>query len=206
MSADIVRGNAPGMKMLNIDKLATNPYGTIDVEPPWRDGVSAAPDAGPWRFPDFCEPPRLLFDKKLGRPPRDLEDYNAYWLVSAALKDVLDALDPDAFDYRACETVLPTGEAGPKRWLCTVTRAFLGSVDVEASENLLTRRGPDGRTIYTPTPLTKLKLKAEVVGAARFFHIVEVFEKAVYCDQVVRDACKTAKVTGLGFGDDIEAL
>lgn len=136
MSADIVRGNAPGMKMLNIDKLATNPYGTIDVEPPWRDGVSAAPDAGPWRFPDFCEPPRLLFDKKLGRPPRDLEDYNAYWLVSAALKDVLDALDPDAFDYRACETVLPTGEAGPKRWLCTVTRAFLGSVDVRRKDDL----------------------------------------------------------------------
>ena len=174
-------------------------FGGLAVEPPWVIGVSTMPDAGPWRFPHWVEVPRFLFDKKLGRSPRDLENLDGYWLVSAAMKTVLEATDAEACEFCACETVLASGEPGPERWLCTITRAFLGSVDIDATEGLLISKNPNGSLAYTATPMTKLRFRRDVVGSAHLFHVVEISSNRVYCDQAIKDACKAAGLRGIRF-------
>ncbi len=59
MGPDFVRGGAPGFEFENVELLKGGR--TTPSHVPWRPG-----------FPDYPEPPRFLFDKKLGRPVRDL--------------------------------------------------------------------------------------------------------------------------------------
>jgi len=197
VDADFTRGGAAGWKFLNHDTVQKDHKGICPV-PPWPTGQKTTKD-GPWRFPAFVETPRFLFDRKLGRPPRDVENFDGFWIISAATKAVLEAVDPGACEFRPCETVLASGDAGPERWLCTITRAFLGAVDLEATENLLVGRNPNGSLRYSRTPLTKLRLKRDVVGNAHLFHVVEISAHAVYCDSVIKDACKAAGLKGISF-------
>jgi len=195
IDADYIRGGAPWLEILNRKTLKGNGHGlTLCI---WPDGYLQLP-RGPWLFRDFVETPRLLFDKKLGRPPRDLENESGVWVVSAAMKAVLEAVDPAACDFRPCETVLPSGEPGRETWLCTVTRAFVGAVDQDASEFLLVRQGVNGLPAYGVYNLTKLQLKQDVIGGAHLFRIAEM-AGAVYCDQAMKDACKAAGVKGVLF-------
>ncbi len=200
MRADYARGGSPGWKFLNYDTLQRDHKG-IRAAPPWPNGVSASPDGGPWRFPDYVERPRFLFDKKFGRPPRDLESIDGFWIVSAPLKATLEAVDPEACEFRACDTLQSSGEPGPERWMCTITRAFLDAVDLEQSERLLVGKYPNGANRYSRTPLTKLRFKSDVVGKAHLFHAVETSVYLVYCDQIMKDACKTAALKGIMFND-----
>jgi hypothetical protein len=193
-------GGSPGWKFLNNDTLQKDHKGITPV-PPWPNGVTTSPNAGPWRFPDFVEKPRFLFDKKFGRAPRDLENIDGFWMVSAPMKAVLEATDPEACEFRACETVLRSGRPGPERWLCAVTRAFFDSVDLKATEGLTVGRYPNGATNYMKTVLTKLRFNPEVVGTAHLFHAVEISSRLVYCDQVIKDACEAAGVMGVRFCD-----
>jgi hypothetical protein len=199
MDADFTRGGSPGWKFLNHDTVQKDHKGICPV-PPWPTGQKTTKD-GPWRFPVFVETPRFLFDRKLGRPPRDVENFDGFWIISAGMKAVLETTDPEACESRRCETVLASGDAGPERWLCTITRAFLGAVDLEATEGLLSRRNPNGSISYMPTPLTKLRFKRDVVGSAHLFHIVEISARGVYCDQIVKDTCKAAGLKGIKFLD-----
>jgi hypothetical protein len=45
-------------------------------------------------FPDFPEPPGVIFDRKIGHLPRDLELFRAFWLVSERTKAAFEAIDP----------------------------------------------------------------------------------------------------------------
>jgi len=145
MSSDY-RGNSPGMKILNYDTLQRDRKG-ITPAVGWPDGYLTLPK-GPWRFPDYVEVPRILIDARLGRTPRDLEDFDGIWVISGAMKAVLLSVDPAACEFRPCETILRSGESGRESWLCTVTRAFVGAVDPAGSENLDVRKRSDGLSAY----------------------------------------------------------
>jgi hypothetical protein len=197
MDADFTRSGPPEWKFLNSDTVQKNHKG-IRAVPPWPTGGATTKD-GPWRFPVFVETPRFLFDRKLGRPPRDVENIDVFWIISREMKAVLETADPEACEFRPCETVLGSGDPGPERWLCTITRAFLDAVDLEATEGLLSRRNPNGSMSYTPIPLTKLRFKRDVVEGAHMFHVVEISAHRVYCDQIMKDVCKAAGLKGLKF-------
>jgi hypothetical protein len=198
MAADFARGGAPGLKLLNYDTVQKDHKGICPV-PSWLNDVTASPSGGPWRFPVFVETPRFLFDRKLGRPPRDVENIDGFWIVSSEMKAVLETVDPEACEFRPSETILNSGDAGPERWLCTITRAFLGAVDLEATEDLLVGRNPNGSISYTPTLRTKLRFNHDVVGSAHLFHVVGIPWRFIYCDKIVKDACKVAGLKGIRF-------
>ena len=198
MGADFVRGGA-GLKLLNYDTVQKDHKG-ICASPPWPTGQRTAND-GPWRFPVFVEAPRFLIDRKLGRPPKDIEGVDGFWFVSSEMKAVLEATDPAGCEFRPCETVLASGDRGPERWLCTITRTFFDAVDFDATEALLVGKYPNGVSSYTPTPRTKLRFRQDIVKGAHLFHVVEISSRTVYCDQIMKDACKTAGLKGIRFAE-----
>ncbi len=156
ISSDFTRGGPPGWKFLNYDTLQKDHSG-ITPSDGWPDGYLQLP-RGPWRFPDYVDTPRFLIDRKLGRPPRDLEDIDGIWIISAAMKAVLETIDPTACEFRRCETFLVSNVPGPETWLCSVTRAFVGAVDPEASEYLDVTVGCDRLPLYGASPLTVCSL------------------------------------------------
>jgi hypothetical protein len=194
INCDYIHGGVVGWKFVNYDTV--QPGGGVVPRPTWPDGYLQMP-RGPWRLPQFAETPRFLIDKKLGRPPRDLENIDGVFFVSPAMKAVLEAVDPDACEFARCETVLPSGEPGRETWLCVVTRAFAGAVDEQASANLdISPIGPNGLPIYNLMSDTNLRFIREI--NASLFHIAEM-EFYIFCDQSVKDACKAAKLTGIRF-------
>jgi hypothetical protein len=149
------------------------------------------------RYSDFPEKPRFLFDKKLGRAPRDIEGYSGHWLVSDRMKAVFEAVDRDALAFAPCEVCLPDGTEGPRRWLCTVVRV-LDALDEEASQ--LTIGEDQGQKYYLLNVGMSLVFRDEAVGAAHIFRMA-YFEPVVICDQFMKDACQQAALKGILFRD-----
>ena len=58
---------------------------------------------GPRSFPALSEPPRRIIDRSLGRAPADWELFHGFWLVSARMKDVLEAVDREGVAFLECE-------------------------------------------------------------------------------------------------------
>jgi hypothetical protein len=83
-------------------------------------------------FANFPEAPKILFDKKLGRPPFDLGPFGDYWLISDSTKVLFESLQANAFSFLKCDIVLPDGSTGPQYWLCDVS-TILDAVDEEKS-------------------------------------------------------------------------
>jgi Protein of unknown function (DUF1629) len=185
-----------GWKFLNYDTLQAGHRGIYRPDP-WPDGYLQLP-RGPWTLPEFVEPPRFLIDSTLGRPVKDLENYDGFFFISPALKAILQMLDPSACQFRVCETVLPSGEPGPELWLCSVTRAFAGAVDVDNSEDVVVGQGSNGLPRLIIWPGSMLRFRADVIGNAHLFRIAESFSP-VYCDQMVKDACKAGGLKGIEF-------
>ncbi|MBI4724418.1 MAG: DUF1629 domain-containing protein [Rhodomicrobium sp.] len=197
ISYDYIHGGAVGWEFVNYDAMQRGWHG-VRRRDAWPDGYLQMP-RGPWLLPEFAEIPRFLIDKKLGRPPRDLESVDGVFLVSPAMKAVLEAVDPDACEFRRCETMLTSGEPGRETWLCAITRAFVGAIDEAASVELTIRRDPpDYLPSYGMNSSTKLQLIPEVIGKAHLFHIAEM-ARYVFCDQIVKDACKAAGLKGILF-------
>ncbi|HEY8214005.1 MAG TPA: DUF1629 domain-containing protein [Methylocystis sp.] len=173
--------------------------GSLLAHPAWPDGYARLP-RHPWRLPDYREPPRLLFDKKFGRPARDIENKDGLWFVTSAMKAFLERVDPGACEYRKCDTEWSSGEAGPEYWLCSVTRVLFGRdvIDVDKSTNVKVRIEPDGFPTYQTISDRYVHLKPEVVGAAHLFRIVEM-DGRVYCDPFVKDSYKAAGLKGGDF-------
>lgn len=145
----------------------------------------------------FPEVPRFLFDKKLGRTPRDIEQYQGHWLVSDQMKAVFESVDRDAFAFAPCEVQLTDGAEGPRRWLCTVVRV-LDALDEEVSR--LTIGEDNGKKSYVLKTGMSLVFRDEAVGAAHIFRMA-YYEPVVICDQVMKDACQQADLKGILFRD-----
>jgi len=88
----------PGWRVTNLETLRAG-YFTLSP-PPDRRG-----------FAEFPEPPSLLIDDSLGRPPVDWEEYEDFMLVSGRMKRILDQIDL---------VDLPSSNARPR--VRTVTR------------------------------------------------------------------------------------
>lgn len=183
-------------KLENADRLQPNRCGLLPLAP-WPDGYLQLPH-GPWTLPQYLERPRLVIDEKKGRLPRDLEALDWVFFISESAKAVFETLDQTACDIRPCDTFLSSGERGPKTWICSITRAFVGAVDLERSEKLWKSAGPGGLPLYGLGGGAKLRLRQEVVKGAPLFHIAEMGTK-VFCDEAFRLACKEVGLKGIRF-------
>jgi hypothetical protein len=148
-------------------------------------------------FPIYPEAPRILFDKKLGRPVRDLEQCSDYWLISDRMKAVLEATDAEGFAFVKCEVRLRDGEPGPDYWLCDVVRV-LDAVDEMASR--LKIYDEAGEKTYSLRGGANLVFKEDVVGSAHVFRMAHL-EAAVICDEQIKDACRAAHLRGVALID-----
>jgi hypothetical protein len=162
----------------------------------------------PFAFPNYPEPPLFLFDRKLGRIPRDLELFNAYSLVSDRMKVVFQAIDPDAFAFVRCELTVPRGKYdGPDYWLCDVVRV-LDALDEAESRLKIERRGePDypyaSEKHYSIAGASELAFRKDVIGNAHVFRMAHG-EGIVICDDVLKEACRTAGLKGIKFRDALK--
>lgn len=194
---DSSRGESP-FEFVNCDVIQKDKPGLgVPLSDPWPDGWLRLP-RGPWRFPEYTQTPRLLLTPKRGSNPPDLWCFDGFWVVSKKMKTVFETVDPGACDYRPCEVVLPSGETGPERWLCTVTRAFVGAVDEAASRDLEIWEGRDGKRGYSWNLTTELRLKSNVVGSAHLFRVAEMYREPLG-DQIMKEACSAAGIKGLRF-------
>jgi len=199
MGPDFSLGGAPGFKLENEEALVRKPIlignilskGVLEPPPPWPQ------DRRRRGFPEWPEKPCFLFDRKLGRPPRDLEIYHSYWVISEQMKAMLESVDPEGFAYLQCDVVLRNREPGPRRWLCDATRV-LDAIDVPRSKDITVRQEADGSTIYDVWTTVKLRFGDEIVGPAHSFRVVQLPDE-VYCDDFMKAACKAAGVKGVSF-------
>ena len=185
-------GGRPGFAMENADVLAPD---TGVLEPP--------PGRG---FPNYPEPPRFLFDKKIGVAPKDIELFHHYWLISDRMKTVFEVVDPTGFAFVACDIRVPQGHyTGPQYWLCDVVRV-LDAVDETRSRLNI---GIVDDPIYRNYGLkyynflikgAKLVFREDAVGSAHVFRLAHK-DATVIADQALKDACKTAGVAGILFRD-----
>lgn len=193
-SEDYAQGGAPGWEPVNYATVQRNQSG-FALMFGWPDGYLNLP-RGPWTLGEFVEKPRFLIDRKLGRPPRDVECIDDFFFISPKMKSVFEAADPLACEFRPCESYLPSGEPGPEIWLCSITRAFVGAVDIDGSE---VRLMPTADGLPSISRMgARLKLKDDVISGAHLFRVAEM-GGVVLCDQAFKDACKQAGIKGARF-------
>jgi Immunity protein family (Imm11) len=150
------------------------------------------PPPGQYGFPLFPETPRLRPDKKeYDRPPRDLEQFDNYWLVSQRLKDVLEAVDPQGVAFAECEVFYISGKPMElKHNLCDVIRE-IDALDEEESD-IRIRFEPSGRKVYDPRGSKRFIFKEDIIGSAHIFRQKGMFK--IVCDALLRDACRAAGI------------
>lgn len=148
-------------------------------------------------FPPLAETPRLLIDKSLGRPPVDWESFDDFWLVSDRMKSVLEAVDKEGVAFLRCETRSLRGEA-PVYWLCDIVRE-LDVIDEEKSNVKVLDDGTDFRRYDLMETDSSFVFREEAIGSAHIFRTR--FLNLVVCDQVMKDACKSAGLKGMRFGN-----
>jgi hypothetical protein len=193
------QGRPPWFSLVNRQSLQPD-GGGLEAKPAWPDGYGILP-RHPSRFPDYLETPKLLFDKKTGQAAKDLEAAEGFWYVSRAMKELLERVDPEGCEFRKCNTVWVSGEAGPEYWLCSVTRYLNGRdvIDFEATRGLKVSLQPDGHPSYHGlTFASDLRLRPEATGSYHLFRLIGPGDY-VFCDQVVKDACKEAGLKGIRF-------
>jgi len=175
-------GRGHGVVFENVQKLRTPPR--LILRP--REGG----------FPKMSETPLLVYSEKKGDPPQDLEGgMSGYWLVSERLKNVFERIDPEGFEFAACDYRLEDGSAGPRYFLCDVVRV-LDAVD-EGSSKLtveVSEEFPAGR-FYDLTGGWSLVFRSEVVSEAHVFR-TPYSGDLVICDRVLRDAIVKAGIYG----------
>ena len=201
MSFDYRRGGPPGLALLNVDVLAPD------------EGVLLAP-TGRRGFPNYQEPPRFLFDRRLGRAPLDFELFHGYSLVSDRTKAVFQSIDHDAFAFARCDVTIERGLTaqrglydGPDYWLCDVL-PVLDALD-EANSRLGTARReptPDDPRERVPSLAGAyyISFREDVVGNACVFRLATPTITAIMCDDVLRDACRAAGLKGIKFRDALK--
>ncbi|WP_367184935.1 DUF1629 domain-containing protein [uncultured Bradyrhizobium sp.] len=148
--------------------------------------------------------PRITLDRK-SRRPRDCEGWYGLWLISDRAKSVFEAVDPEAFSFLACDVDVQNGVwDGPRYWFCDVRR-FLDAVDEERSKlEIGISDDPAardfGQKCYDFFGDVELVFKEELVGDAHVFRMAHA-ELRIICDQVLKDAWKSAGLRGVLFED-----
>jgi hypothetical protein len=165
-----------GIKFLN-KELLTKFCGRVTLGPP----------PGKRGFLDYPEAPKLLIDKKLGRPPGDLEAFFAYWLISSKTKSIFEALDRDAFAFCKCETSLPDGAEGPEYWLCDV----LPELDAVDEKNSLIKieKFEDGSHAYVFVGFYDVKLREDIIEDHKIFRLLHA-GNFIICNDDFKNSCK----------------
>ena len=189
-----VRGGGPGHSVMieNEEALLTPPSAIIR---PRHGGIPVLPEA-----------PRLVFEGKRRKLPRDLEGgFSGYWLVSQRVKDVFVAVDPEAFAFAACEFVLPDGSRGPQYYLCDVVRQ-LAALDKDRSDFQIetARDHSTGKDvgIMSLAGGARLWFRKEVVGDAHAFRMAEKPSIVIF-DSVLRDATRAAGIGAKASSDGL---
>ena len=177
-----IYSSPPGIKFVN-EALLTKFTGRVILGPP----------PGTRGFPDYPEAPIVLIDKNLGRPPRDLELFGCYWLVSAKAKNLFESLDHQAFSFCKCETRFPDGTEGPEYWLCDVL-PMLDAVDEENSiVKIIIEK--DGGKYYSFVGNHDVKIREDIVSNHKIFRFLYGWSHVI-CDNSFKTACKELKNVG----------
>ena len=180
-------GGFPKIDFANRDRLRRP--GSYTIEPPNGD-----PDQYPER-------PHLVHEPKGGKTnglPRDFEMLASKWIVSEALKQVFQAVDPDAFAFAACDFTLWDGSNGPQLHLCNVLRE-LDALDEAASRvKIKTGEYVNGK-YYNRSGGAALMFRTEAIGGAHIF--ASPYSMDVFCDRVIRDAVVRAGLKGVRLQD-----
>lgn len=183
-------GGFPKIDFANRERLRRP--GSYTIEPPNGD-----PDQYPER-------PHLVHEPKGGKTnglPRDFEMLASLWIVSEPLKQVFQAVDPQAFAFAACDFTLWDGTPGPPLHLCNVVRE-LDALD-EAGSRLKIKTGDyvNGK-YYSRSGGAALRFRPEVVGRAHIF--ASPYSMDVFCDRVLRDALVRAGLKGVRLQDSTQ--
>ncbi|MGH8037667.1 MAG: DUF1629 domain-containing protein [Stenotrophomonas sp.] len=157
-------------------------------------------------FPTLREQPRLVYRPREGVPPEDLEGgMSGYWLISERLRQVMEAVDPDAFVFTETDYRLADGSKGPTYFLCDVVRT-LDALDEEASTlHIEISDEFEKGKYYDLTGELRLAFRRDVLGSAHVFRLP--FHGGVFCDRVLKGAVAAAGITtakrsnGLWFYD-----
>lgn len=157
-------------------------------------------------FPQLCEIPRLVYHRSEGVLPQDLEGgMSGYWLVSERLRQVMEAVDPGAFDFVDTDYRVADSSQGATYFLCDVVRT-LDALDEEASTlNIEISDEFEAGKYYDLTGDVRLAFKRDVLGSAHAFRLA--FHGGVFCDRVFKEAVEAAgivtssKSNGLWFED-----
>ncbi|MEN2470077.1 imm11 family protein [Burkholderia sp. GS2Y] len=183
--SDVLGRGSAGYEIVNRDAVLQNTTAKIFVRPLGGRG-----------FPDYPVAPRLLFDKKFGRPVRDLERREGFWLVSDRAKVVFESIDPDAFAFLRCEVQFLDGSDGPVYWLCDVL-PDLDAVD-EARSIVEIKYESNGEKYYSFMKPTSLEFHRDLIESRHIFRLTRFMPKII-CDEIFRQACKDEGLTGIRF-------
>lgn len=146
-------------------------------------------------FANVRAQPHLLYNRKNGRMPRDLEPFGDYWLVSERTKDCFESIDAEAFDFLECVFTLPDSSPGPKLFVADVVR-YLDVVDFQNSEVKL-KTYPSGKQRYTFFRGSGiLDVRRERVGDRHIFRQRDLVGPPL-CDHPFRLAVKSAGLTNV---------
>jgi hypothetical protein len=166
------------------------------LHPPSTLGAYALyPPPGRRGFPVYPEKPRVVIGKrKKGPPPSDIELYHSYWLISDRLKSLFESVDPQAFAFQPCDVKLRDGSPGPVYWLCDVVRVLeaFGEATVQEFRSGTKHAGLKGDKT--------LVFNESAIGDSHIFR-TPYSPANVFCDQVMKDACKAAGMKGVQFHD-----
>jgi hypothetical protein len=81
--------------------------------------------------PEMRVKPRIIIARK--NKPLDLYGFLPALFISSQAKDLLTALDPDAFEYNECETINRKGEQVTPYWMTAIVR-YVEDFDRERSD------------------------------------------------------------------------
>ncbi|MCO4316820.1 DUF1629 domain-containing protein [Phyllobacterium sp. 21LDTY02-6] len=177
-------GKGPGIKLINGKALITTGM-TMFCPPRGRRGFALP----------LAETPHFIEEKGY-RPTRDLEANGFYWFISQRTKEVFESVDPEGFAFVPCDFTLPDGSKGDQRYLCDVIRE-LDAIDEEKSKVKVEYEGE--WKAYNPMGGASIVFDEERTGDAHVFKQIHL--GGLICDDVLRDACKSAKLTGILFRD-----
>lgn len=141
------------------------------------------------------EMPDPVFEVRLGRakPLADLEPEGLCWLVSGRARHLLEALDRDAFDFRAATVrILKRGKVveTPEYHVCDCVR-WLDALDESKSCISVDEHSWGGRFVG----LSFAVVRRDRLGAAKFFRLMHTPFK-VFCTEEVRAATTAASLAG----------